>query len=155
MTSTVEVFQNAVKTTLQGILKIFNISGNILVHSCTQAEHDDNLHRVFERMRASNLTPNREKCVFNKRHLSFFGHVWSTEGVSADPQKLEAITQMKRNAEEVRSLLGMAGYVSRTIPNFATITKPLRKLTRSKVTWVWGEEQVELLKKLDDLIQSE
>ena len=49
----------------------------------------------------------------------------------------------------------MAGYVSRSIPNFATITEPLRKLTRSKVTWEWGEEQGESLKKLHDLLQSQ
>ena len=77
--------------------------------------------------------------------------------MSADPQKLEAIRKMKtpENAEEVSSLLGMAGYVYRSIPNFATITEPLRKLTRSKVTWEWGEEQGESLKKLHDFLQSQ
>ncbi|KAK2154954.1 hypothetical protein LSH36_253g04017 [Paralvinella palmiformis] len=59
----------------------------------------------MNKMRASNLTLNREKCVFNKRHLSFFGHVRGPKGVSADPQKLEAIRKMKTpgNAEEIRS----------------------------------------------------
>ena len=107
LSSAAEVFQNAIQTTLQGIPKAFNISDDILVHGRTQAEHDDNLRQVFEQVRATNLTLNREKCVFNQRHLSFFGHVWSPEGVSADPQKLEAIRKMKttENAEEVRSLL--------------------------------------------------
>ena len=157
LSSAAEVLQNAIQTTLQGIPKAFNISDDILVHGRTQAEHDDNLRQVFEQVRATNLTLNREKCVFNQRHLSFFGHVWSPEGVSADPQKLEAIRKMKtpENAEEVRSLLGMAGYVSRSVPNFATITEPLRKLTRSKVTWEWGEDQGESLKKLHDLLQSQ
>ena len=96
LSSAAEVFQNVVQTTLQGIPKAFNISDDILVHDCTQAEHDDNLHRMFEQMKASNLTLNREKCVFNKRHLSFFGHVWSSpKGVSADPQKLDSIRKMK------------------------------------------------------------
>ena len=49
----------------------------------------------------------------------------------------------------------MAGYVSRSIPHFATITEPLRRLTSSKVTWEWGEEQEESLKKLHDLLQSQ
>ena len=73
--------------------------------------------------------------------------------MSAHPQKLETIRKMKktpRNAEEACLLLGMAGYVSRTILNFATIMEPLREL---RVTWVWGEEQEESLKKLHDLIQ--
>ena len=64
-------------------------------------------------------------------------------GVSADPKKLNAIRKMKtpENAEEVRSLLGMAGYVSRMIPNFATITEPLGRLMRSMVPWKWEKEQ--------------
>ena len=32
---------------------------------------------------------------------------------------------------------------------------PLRKLPRSKVTWEWGEQQEESLKKLHDLLQSQ
>ena len=105
----------------------FNIRDDILVHGRTQAEHDDNLRKMFERVRSSNITPSRENCVFNQRHLSFFGHVRRPE----------------------------RGYTSRSIPDFATITEPLRKLPRPKVTWEWGEEQEESLKKLHDLLQSQ
>ena len=63
LSSAAEVFYNAIQNTLQGIPKTFNISDDIFVHGCTQADNHDNLHRVFEQMRASNLTLNREKCV--------------------------------------------------------------------------------------------
>ena len=120
-----------------------NQSTSVMTYWCAQAEHDDNLRQVFERMKTNNLTLNREKCVFNKRNMSVFGHIWSPEGVSADPKKLNAIRKMKtpENADEVRSLLGMAGYVSRMIPNFATITEPLRRLTRSNVPWERGKNR--------------
>ena len=77
--------------------------------------------------------------------------------MSADPQRMKGIRKMKtpENAEEVRSLLGMVGSVSRSIPDFATISEPLWTLTRSKVTREWGEEQEESLKKLHDLLQSQ
>ena len=45
-----------------------------------------------------------------------------------------------RNASEVRSFLGMTGYSSRFIPDYATLTKPLRDLTRSDTPWVWTRE---------------
>jgi len=57
--SAAEVFQNAIQTTPQGIPKAINISDDILVHGRTQAEHDDNLRKVFDQVRASNLTLNR------------------------------------------------------------------------------------------------
>ena len=103
-----------------------------------------------------NLTFNRNKCEFNKRHLSFFGHVWSPEGISADPKKLEAIRNLKtpENPDELRSLLGMASYVSRIIPNFATVTEPLRRLTRVNTPWEWGTEQKKALEELHSLLKS-
>ena len=138
--SAAEVFQNAIRTTFQGIPKTLNISDDILVHGSSQEEHDENLRKVFARAREVNLTFNRNKCEFNKRHLSFFGHVWSPEGVSADPKKLEAIRNLKtpENPDELRSLLGMASYVSRIIPNFATVTEPLRRLTKVNTPWEWA-----------------
>ena len=38
---------------------------------------------------------------------------------------------------EVRSLLGMATYSSKYIPNFATITAPLRNLTKKNAKFEW------------------
>ena len=155
--SAAEVFQNVpIRTTFQGIPKTLNISDDILVHGSSQEEHDENLRKVFARAREVNLTFNRNKCEFNKRHLSFFGHVWSPEGVSADPKKLEAIRNLKtpENPDELRSLLGMASYVSRIIPNFATVTEPLRRLTRVNTPWEWGTEQKKALEELHSLLQS-
>ena len=155
--SAAEVFQNAIRITFQDIPNVLNISDDILVHGSTQEEHDDSLQKVMATAREANLTFNRKKCEFNKRHLSFFGHIWGPEGVSADPKKLEAIKNLKtpKNPEEVRSLLGMASYVSRIIPNFATVTEPLRRLTRANNPWSWGTEQEKALKELHTLLQSE
>ena len=77
--------------------------------------------------------------------------------MSADPKKLDAIRKIKRpeKAEEVRSLLRMAGYLSRMIPNYATITERLRRLTRSEVHWEWRREQKTSLEKLHGLLQSD
>ena len=102
LSSAAEMFQNVIQTALQGIQKATNISNDMLVHGCTQVEHDDNLRQVFERMKTNNLKLNREKCVFNKRNISFFGHVWSP-GVSADPKKLDATRKM--NTRECRGSL--------------------------------------------------
>ena len=59
LSSAAIVFQNAIQTTLQGIRKAINISEDILVHGCTQAERDDNLHQVFERVKRDNVTLKR------------------------------------------------------------------------------------------------
>ncbi|KAI0232782.1 hypothetical protein LSAT2_016923 [Lamellibrachia satsuma] len=48
LSSAAEEFQNGIQTTLHGIQKTINTSDDILVHSCTQAEHDDNNLRHSE-----------------------------------------------------------------------------------------------------------
>ena len=60
---------------------------------------------------------NKDKCEFNKTQIDFYGYVFSSEGISADPRKVEAIEEsdVPANASEVRSFLGMTNYVGRFI----------------------------------------
>ena len=59
------------------------------------------------------------------------------------------------NLSEVKSLLGMAQYVSRYIPEYATITAPLRAFTKKETPWQGSDEQQRAFDKLkDSLIKS-
>ena len=82
---------------------------------------------------------NKEKCSFSKNEVTFYGHIFSSEGLRANPEKIEATTKMSlpENVSEVKSLLGMAQYISRCIPENATITAPLRALTKKETPWQW------------------
>ena len=75
--------------------------------------------------------------------INFFGHILSSKGVECNPQKTQAVLEAGRpqNVEEVRSFLGMVGFCSRFIPNYATINEPLRRLTKKKTKWNWGEQE--------------
>lgn len=46
--------------------------------------------------------------------------------------KENSSVKLINTAEEVRSFLGFVTYVGKFIPNLATITEPLRKLTKKK-----------------------
>lgn len=100
---------------------------------------------------------NKSKCEFNKNSVEFFGYCFSAEGVSADPKKTDAIKSATspQNAGELRSLLGLANYVSRFIPDFATIVAPLRTLTHQNTTWQWGKKEQSAFKELEEKLSSE
>ena len=49
-----------------------------------------------------------------------------------------------------KSLLGMAQYVSRYVAEYATITAPLRALTKKETPWQWSTEQQHAFDKLKD-----
>ena len=72
------------------------------------------------------------------------------------PSKVGALKQMDmlKNASEVRSLLGMAQYSARFIPNFAEITTLLRKLTHQGVKWRWVSTEQAAFDKLKDTLSS-
>ena len=98
-----------------------------------QASHDRALNEVLQRLRERGLTLNKDKCAFIKSNLDFFGFVFSKQGMSVDRKKVEAICSITppQNMTELRSLTGLLNYCSKMIPDFATISEPLRELTGS------------------------
>ena len=52
------------------------------------------------------------KLLIKQKSVKFFGNIYSTEGVRADPKKVAAITEMRPSEykSEVKSFLGMVNY---------------------------------------------
>ena len=93
------------------------------------------------------------KCEFSKKRIKYLGHIFSEEGVSTDPKKVEAVLNwpVPKTVYDVRAFLGFVGYYRRFIKGFSKVTLPLRKLLiglesqgkkAAKHTPVnWGEEE--------------
>ncbi|KAL0541114.1 hypothetical protein IC582_021151 [Cucumis melo] len=113
---------------------------DILIYSKTEAEHEEHLHQVLETLRANKLYAKFSKCEFWLRKVTFLGHVVSSEGVSVDPAKIEAVTNWPRpsTVSEIRSFLGLAGYYRRFVEDFSRIASPLTQLTRKGTPFVWS-----------------
>ena len=74
------------------------------------------------------------KCECWLNQFVFLGHVISRDGISVDPNKIEAIFNWANltNVSKVRSFLGLAGYYRRFVEGFSSITTPLTRLTQKK-----------------------
>ena len=71
----------------------------------------------------------------------------------AKGQKVDAVKAMPpENVASLRSFLGSIQFYSKFLPNLATITEPLHRLTKTGVPWSWGKEQAEAFLKLKDLL---
>ena len=112
---------------------------DILVYSGSSEEHSEHLRIVLQTLREWQLYAKLSKCQFWLDRVAFLGHVISAEGVSVDPQKIEAVVNWKppKNVSEVRSFLGLAGYYRKFVEGFSKITAPLTKLTRKDVKYDW------------------
>jgi len=139
---------------LTGLLGCKNISDDIIVFGKGKEEHDKNLRGVLQRLKENNIRLNKDKFEFSKTEIKFYCHIFSSSGLLPDPVKVEAIYRARppQNSNEVRSLLVMAQCVSRFIPNYATITTPLRLLTRQDTPWKWEQEEQRALGKLKEAL---
>ena len=112
---------------------------DILVYSGSSEEHSEHLRIVLQTLRERQLYAKLSKCQFWLDRVAFLGHVISADGVSVDPQKIEAVVNWKppKNVSEVRSFLGLAGYYRKFVEGFSKIAAPLTKLTRKDVKYDW------------------
>ena len=115
---------------------------DIIVFASTLEEHLDRLRQVFERLRHAKLKLSADKCTFAAREVSHLGHRVTEEGLLPDPSLLAAIREISppKNATEVRSFLGLAGYYRRYVKNFAAIAGPLHALTRKDAVFHWSPD---------------
>ena len=77
---------------------------DIIVFSKTVEEHKQQLRHVLEKLNEAGLKLNARKCQFLKKEVSFLGYFVPAEGLSTDPEKVEAIRKypVSTNLSELR-----------------------------------------------------
>jgi hypothetical protein len=115
---------------------------DIIVIGPTFQEHLDNLRKVFQRLRGAHLKMNPEKCRLFHKEVRYLGHIVSPQGVTTDPEKLEAVRcwPQPKDKHQLRSFLGLCTYYRKFIPGFAEIAKPLTQLTEDRRPFHWSPE---------------
>ena len=76
-----EIFQNAIEEILTGLPGCKNFSDDIIVFGATTAEHDQILYGVLTRLQQHGVRLNKEKCSFSRSEVTFYGHIFSSEGI--------------------------------------------------------------------------
>ncbi|MCG8078348.1 MAG: Ty3/Gypsy family RNase HI domain-containing protein, partial [Candidatus Thiodiazotropha taylori] len=80
----------------------------------------------------------------------------SEEGISTDPLKVNAVKEwpQPKSATEVRQFVGLASYYRKFIPNFATVCKPLHRLTEKTTKFAWTEQSQDAFETIKQLLIS-
>lgn len=152
-------FSLLMSTVLSGLIgKIcFVYLDDIVIFSSTVSEHIERLKQVFDRLKQHNLLLQPDKCNFLQEEIQYLGHVINREGVKPDPAKVECVQKFPqpKNAKDIKSFLGLAGYYRRFIPQFAKIAKPLNSLLKKDEIFEWKTPQNEAFTKIKEIITSE
>ncbi len=71
------------------------------------------------------------------------GMLLSEKGIGPTNDRVKAVKDARepKTTAELRSFLGLISYSSRFIPQFFTISEPLRKLTKKDAPFIFGAEQ--------------
>ena len=95
----------------------------------------------MDRARARNLKMNPEKIQFKLKKIAFVGFHITEEGVSPDPSRIQAITQMPvpTSTLAVQRFIGMVNYSNTFCPAIAETISPLHSLTRQDQPFVWAD----------------
>ena len=69
--------------------------------------------------------------------------VLSGNGISCTEEKVKAVKEARetRTVSETRSFIGLVNYCGRFTPDLATVSEPLRRLTKSGTPFVFGGEE--------------
>ena len=135
---------------LQGVAVYMD---DILVSATTAAEHIQNLRALLKRLEEKGLRCRLEKCLFAQPSVEYLGYILSQQGIAKGP-KVDAVKMMPppENVSSLRSFLGSVQFYGKFLPNLATITEPLHRLTKKDIPWSWGAEEQEAFQKLKDLL---
>ena len=89
-----------------------------------------------------------------KEKVTFLGHVVSKEGISTDPEKMDAVLNLPvpKTLTELRSFLGLCFYYRKFIKAFASLAKPLHYLTEKDVKIEWNCDCYNAFTKLNNLL---
>ena len=151
-------FQRLMEVVLSGLARdgCMVYLDDILVFGRTLDEHNDNLAKVFQRLRSAGLTLKPKKCKFVQTEVCYLGQVVSAERVRTDPSKLQAILEfpVPDNVKALRSFLGLASCYRRFIPQFSKTAGPLFNLTKKNSLFAWTSLCQETFDKLRKLLTS-
>lgn len=121
---------------------VFKFLDDIVVTTPDFDTHIRILNEVFNRLKAANLTLNKDKCKFCRSELKYVGYIVNRSGLSVDPEKVSAIVDMAipRTPKQVRSFLGMVSYYRRFVPCLSEMVNPLTNLTKKNAKFKWTPE---------------
>ncbi len=108
--------------------------------------HVKHVRAVLKRLIQHQLYAKIQKCEFHQTQISFLGYVISSEGVTMDDSKVQAVLNWPKptTVKELQRFLGFANFYQRFIRSFSMVAAPLTSLLqggKQRLNWTQASEQ--------------
>ena len=126
---------------------------DILIYSCGREDHLHHLRQVCDALRQEKLYAHPKKWYFFTTEVSFLGFLLSTQGVSADSEKVRAISSWPRPStfHDIRSFIGLAMFYRQFVQNFSSVMAPITDCLKLEI-FQWSEAAEQAFDRLKALM---
>lgn len=157
-----EIFQRRLDQAIEGLDGVRTVADDLLIigngESVVDAvkDHDTKLEALLGRCRERGIKLNEMKISLKKTSMPYIGHLLTSDGVKADPSKVEAISNLTKPTDVtgVRWILGMTNYLAKFLPNLSDVSEPLRQLTRKENDFSWSKIHDKAFEDIKKLVSS-
>ena len=110
---------------------------DMLVKSLDKGKHLDDLEETFDTLRQYSMKLNPNKCTFGASSRKLLGFMVSHRGIEANPEKIEAILDMKplQSIKEVQSFTGRVVALNRFVSKATDKCLPFFKVLKKAFEW--------------------
>jgi len=128
---------------------------NIFIASDTWDEHIEHCKEVMRVCNQWNIKLKKSAFKLGQTKMYCLGHIVSTNGISMDPHKMQAIMDWEypKTGEQLQSFLGTTGFVRQFIRHYADLASRLEKIKYQKVI-EWNDELKEDFHSIKQAISS-
>jgi transposase InsO family protein len=105
-------------------------------------QHGIDCNRILHRLGDAGATVSAPKMQLCVPEVVILGHVCSIEGRKPDPSSVRKIKDwpVPKTLTQLRSFLGTVGYVRIWIRGYSAIARPLTRLLKKDVPFIWTDE---------------
>jgi hypothetical protein len=157
LTNAPSTFQGLMNDLFKPFLRQFVLVffDDILVYSKSLEEHLSHLDTVLGVLKTNCLYAKASKCRFGVLEIDYLGHLISSQGVRADPFKLDSMLQwpLLYSIKSLQGFLGLTGYYQKFIRGYGVIAAPLTALFK-KNSFYWNPLATATLNKLKEAVTS-
>ncbi|KAG1031847.1 hypothetical protein G6F57_011679 [Rhizopus arrhizus] len=137
-------------TVLKGLPRCMVYLDDVILHSRTEEEHLEDLHRVLERLQSCNLKISLNKCQFFQPEVKFLGFLVSGAGIRSNPERTKVIKTWPTptGTKALMRFLGFCVFYHKFIRDLSLTAKPLYNLLKKDVPFDWSPAAQEAFEKL-------